>query len=677
MPRLPHIALGAPGIYRLPAERPRPSLGVPMDVCAFVGVAPRGPARVPMEPEDWDGETPLVGPEQPRHRSVAVPVEGFDEYRRLFGGFDGPGRLPYAVASFFEQGGRKAYVVRIVAEYADPLQAQAGRSTGTLPNLLSPIGPVRLEARDEGRWGNRLRAALGFSSTPLPFDDWPDAASLSFGLDVDLSSGALLRLVFEPGIGQAPRLGRIANLELRGRADGPGQYQRVRLQQALPARPVLVELIEGDLLIDDGAEILEHFTGLGLSPDHPRWMASVLYKESELVYPAPDWIEHELTPAADLIPPLPPPRLDGPEATIFSGGRDRYGDIDHAAFFDSAWTPVEPLPGDGITAVAQLPDLATLVAPDLYVADPLPQLNREFNTGSLASAEFAPCAGTPASQPAHDENRPELPKLRLDPILPGDLDRIQVLQSHLVDFADTHRGLVVLLDVPPGLAHGRILSWRAGFDSSYAATYHPWLLISRADDARDEPIRLNPSAAAAGIIAAREIAFGVPHGPANELVAGAFALTDAVSPARHDQLHPLGINVLTRERDGIRLTAARSLSRDHHYRQLSVRRLMLMLRRALEQQMQWAVFEPNGPALWLEVRQLLRGYLRGLFRAGAFRGASEEQAFFVHCDERLNDRRNRDAGRMLAEVGVAPSEPLEFIVVRIARNGDGTLTLET
>ena len=82
-----------------------------MDVCAFVGVAPRGPARVPVAV----GSTALArttGPassrQRPRRAPWRSPVESFDEYRRLFGGFEGPGLLPYAVATFFEQGGRRA-----------------------------------------------------------------------------------------------------------------------------------------------------------------------------------------------------------------------------------------------------------------------------------------------------------------------------------------------------------------------------------------------------------------------------------------------------------------------------------------------------------------------------------------------------------------------------------------
>jgi phage tail sheath protein FI len=172
------------------------------------------------------------------------------------------------------------------------------------------------------------------------------------------------------------------------------------------------------------------------------------------------------------------------------------------------------------------------------------------------------------------------------------------------------------------------------------------------------------------------MAFGAPHGPANALAAEVIDVDDQVAPARHDELHTQGVNVYLRERDGVRLTAARTLSRDPAFRQLSVRRLMTMISRALYQQMQWVVFEPNNPALRAELRLVLRGYLRRLFQLGAFRGASEEQAFFVRCDETNNPAFIADAGRLIAEIGVAPSEPIEFIVLRLAREGDGMLVLE-
>ena len=98
--------------------------GVRMDVAAFVGVAPRGPVRVPLFNEWWRDDGPCVEPQRPRRRTVAYPVESFDEYRRLFGGFEGPGLLPFAVATFFEQGGRRAYIARVVHDYGNAVDRE-------------------------------------------------------------------------------------------------------------------------------------------------------------------------------------------------------------------------------------------------------------------------------------------------------------------------------------------------------------------------------------------------------------------------------------------------------------------------------------------------------------------------------------------------------------------------
>src|SRR5262245_52106651 len=104
----PRVELGAPGVYFLPDVAP-PILGAePLDVAAFVGIAPRGPAWEPVD------DPTLLERGIPRARSVAVPVDSWDDYVERYGGFEGPGLLPHAVATYFAQGGRRAVIVRIV-----------------------------------------------------------------------------------------------------------------------------------------------------------------------------------------------------------------------------------------------------------------------------------------------------------------------------------------------------------------------------------------------------------------------------------------------------------------------------------------------------------------------------------------------------------------------------------
>jgi phage tail sheath protein FI len=140
-------------------------------------------------------------------------------------------------------------------------------------------------------------------------------------------------------------------------------------------------------------------------------------------------------------------------------------------------------------------------------------------------------------------------------------------------------------------------------------------------------------------------------------------------------LHGLAVDVFRAERDGFRLTAARTLSSDVDYRQLTVRRLMTMLRLMLFQQSQWLVFEPHTPQLRDQLRDALVALLRELYRGGAFVGESEDEAFFVRCDETVNPGWSADLGRLVAEVGVAPASPLEYLVLRLSQDTDGSLVV--
>jgi phage tail sheath protein FI len=149
-----------------------------------------------------------------------------------------------------------------------------------------------------------------------------------------------------------------------------------------------------------------------------------------------------------------------------------------------------------------------------------------------------------------------------------------------------------------------------------------------------------------------------------------------VTDAIHDQLHLMGINVYRAERDGFRLSAARTLSSDPDYRQLSVRRLITSLEETLTQQCQWLVFEPNTAELRTRLTHAISLLLRDLHRRGYLAGASEEESYFVRCDDSNNPVQSQALGRLVAEVGVAPASPLEYIVLQISADVDGNVTVE-
>lgn len=656
--------LGAPGAFALP-EVQIPSLHPQrMDVCAFVGVAPRGPAREPVVDQNWPaGYRMVTDPARPLKRSVPVAVRSFDEYRRLFGGFEGPGLLPHAVASYFEQGGRVAWIVRVVHE------RKAAFSDGCASGAVTGVFTTEAKflSRNEGSWGNALSVRLSLGTTSVAFS--LEGSAILVDLSSPLIVGSCLRFTASDG---SQSLAWVTGM--RRVRDAARARERWQLEfDVAPLAPERAERVEARIEISDGLGRQERFDHLALSPDHPDSLANVLCTRSSLIWPHPDWAAMRLVPAD-----LQVEFLRG-TSTGFSGGRDDWASLVPEDFFDSRWSPADETAGEGFCALAHSTHVTQLVVPDLYhPAQWAGEDRSEIEAIGAAGAEFAACAELVPARTALNAAPSALTGLILDPRTSKGLTDIIALQQRVLAFCESTQAHIALIDVPPGLSQGRIEQWRAAFDSCWGAAYHPWLLPARRnedgyDSGQARRRQLPPSAVAAGIIARREFEHGIQYGPANALAHQIIHLAETQPAGRADALHPLNINCFVRQPDGIGLIAARTLSRERDWRQLSVRRLMLMLRRTLLVQTQWAVFEPNTPALWRDLQHAIESLLRGLQSAGAFAGRTEAESFFVRI---LHEEPRLMRGELLVEIGVAPAEPLEFILVRLRRDGDGTLNLE-
>ncbi len=95
-----------------------------------------------------------------------------------------------------------------------------------------------------------------------------------------------------------------------------------------------------------------------------------------------------------------------------------------------------------------------------------------------------------------------------------------------------------------------------------------------------------------------------------------------------------------------------------------------MIEKAIYHSIQWAVFEPNNFLTRSKIQLTIMSFLIHLWQRGALVGSTMEQAFFVKCNEDNNPAYEREKGRLLVDVGIAPSKPFEFIVLRIGRVGN-------
>ena len=136
------------------------------------------------------------------------------------------------------------------------------------------------------------------------------------------------------------------------------------------------------------------------------------------------------------------------------------------------------------------------------------------------------------------------------------------------------------------------------------------------------------------------------------------------------QLNPLGINCLRSFGVSGRIVwGARTLrgadANADEYKYLPVRRLALYLEESLYRGTQWVVFEPNDEPLWAQIRLNVGAFMQGLFRQGAFQGATPRDAYFVRCDSQTTTQNDINLGVVNVVVGFAPLKPAEFVVIQI------------
>jgi phage tail sheath protein FI len=237
----------------------------------------------------------------------------------------------------------------------------------------------------------------------------------------------------------------------------------------------------------------------------------------------------------------------------------------------------------------------------------------------------------------------------------------------LVAQAERRRNRIAVLDAPDGQGAAQVRGWRKHFDSSYAALYYPWIEV--VDPTSERRLLLPPSGAIAGIYARTDIERGVHKAPANVAVRAATGLEAAIAGRELQALSAAGIDCLRPVAGrGVLVWSARTLSADSEWKYVNVRRLFIYLERSIDKGTQWVVFEPNGEALWANVRDAVQGFLYAAWRNGALIGARPEDAFFVRCDRTTMTQDDLDNGRLVCLVGVAPVRPAEFVIFRIEQS---------
>jgi hypothetical protein len=194
----------------------------------------------------------------------------------------------------------------------------------------------------------------------------------------------------------------------------------------------------------------------------------------------------------------------------------------------------------------------------------------------------------------------------------------------------------------------------------YGMLADPWPLAPGA-------VPLPPDGPALGVLARRAHERGCWVAPAGVALRDALGLAWVPPGSDFDALVDAQIDILESTSTGLQWLIQDTLSEDPELRPVNVRRLIALVRRAAVRRGQRWVFEPNDGALHRAVQRSFEAMMAELDGRGAFAGATPAERWRVDVLDRDADR---DAGRLIVELRIAPSMPLRFLTIRLVLDSE-------
>ncbi|AFY37035.1 phage tail sheath protein fi-like protein [[Leptolyngbya] sp. PCC 7376] len=238
------------------------------------------------------------------------------------------------------------------------------------------------------------------------------------------------------------------------------------------------------------------------------------------------------------------------------------------------------------------------------------------------------------------------------------------LQQMVVDHCEQMGDRLAILDALPDIDQQRdFLKGRS------AAIYAPWLKT----EFSDRPVP--PCGHIAGVFTRNDRTVGVHGTPANIALEGVLDLTTLFTSAQQADFiagdRPAVNYIRAFTGRGMRIWGGRTISTDPEWCYVGVRRLFIQFKRWCDFNLADIAFEENNFKLWLRIQREIAYYCETLWSQGALQGATPEQAYFVRCDGSTNPREVIDQGKVITEVGLAPTVPNEFIHLTLVHGENG------
>ncbi|WLE98064.1 MAG: phage tail sheath subtilisin-like domain-containing protein [Candidatus Electrothrix communis] len=611
----------APGVFVEEVSfRSKSIEGVATSTTGFVGLANYGPV--------WYSKGPSTC--EPRL------ITSFTEFERVYGGMqdievgekdalvsERTNYLAHAVRAFFENGGKRVYISRVVMPRKIPGTNPPELDYGVAehPFTLSGGGTATWKARWPGKAGKVYVKTEVLRSKNLAFvndDGELQVKSVKPGAVVEVTAG---------GVADAadPIESNLRVVDVNGAGEqifiGSGGEVAVNAGE-------IVQLLEMKVQVQVDNERTDEYVGLAASKKQKRYIGKILEKDDPEDENAVIWLDLDASNTdGDFFPAQLLLALHSESGRLKDGhdGVLSVNPTETANAFMGKEADLEDasIKATGLEALAEIDDIAIVAIPD---------------SGDM-----------------------------------GNADTSFAIADKLVTHATNLKYRIAIVDGPKGSSLNKIRDFRGRFDSKYAALYYPWIRIFDPTErfsqgAPPKQLDLPPSGFIAGIYARNDITRGVHKAPANEVVRGLNGFAVNINQGRNEVINPEGINALRFfEGRGYRVWGARTMSSDPEWKYVNIRRLFSYIEHSIDKSTQWAVFEPNNSRLWKNIRRTVEDFLLVLWRDGALMGATPEEAFFVRCDRTTMTQNDLDNGRLICLVGLAPVKPAEFVIFRVGQ----------
>jgi phage tail sheath protein FI len=660
----------SPGVYIEEFEiGARPIEGVSTSTAGFLGEAERGPT------------TPRL-------------VTSWLQYQRMFGNYFGLDKyLPYSVQGFFENGGLRCYIGRVVKAGDSPATAATHTLTseGNSALIVDAIG--------EGTWGNRLAvkvapgnntgfriSAFYWKKEPSPLYDpetdirttpRPDAIESYDDLSISGSSPDYygkkvndLSNLIKLSKGTVDAIPDVHVDNAQGGANSTITLASIASVSNSAYVGMQIEIIEGlgngqirTITAYDGtskeATVNENWNK---NPDNTSkyslsWPISLLRDGTESSFntgTAQNGATNNTIVLAAVASTADDKYKDKKIEIIRGTGKGEirmitdYVGATKIATIDQNWT-INP----DNTSVYNIYPAATALMIDDYVRSDTDEPGKRKGLTAFAEAEDISIIYSP------------------------NVYSVSGLVGALISHCELLKNRFAIIDAPKSSSDisSKALKPRDDRQTQYAAFYYPWIKIINPESG--SLLLIPPGGYMAGIYARSDTERGVHKAPANESVRGAANLEFPITKGEQDILNPRGVNVIRAfSGQGILVWGARTLSSNSLWKYINVRRLFIYVEGSINKGTQWVVFEPNDDKLWARVRATITQFLTGVWRSGALMGLKAEEAFFVKCDRTTMTQDDIDNGRLICIIGIAPVKPAEFVIFRIAQWAGGSVAKE-